>query len=279
MATYRKLGLIAGAGDLPVRIAAACAESGSELYVARIAGIADAALLAYEGGEFGLGQVGERFRALKKAGCDAIVFAGVVNRPEFSSLKLDAEGMMLLPAVIAASRKGDDALLRVLVQEHEKRGFRVIGAEEALSALAAAEGAIGALMPDDAAREDIAKGAEVAAALGVWDIGQGCVVCDGLVLAVEAQEGTDGMLARVAELPQELRGRPGAPRGVLVKRPKPIQERRIDLPTIGVPTIERAAAAGLAGVAVEAGAALVVDREGVAAAADRLGLFVYGFKA
>jgi DUF1009 family protein len=279
MTAYRKLGLIAGAGELPMRIAAAHAERGAEIFVARIAGIADPALASYEGGEYGLGQVGERLRALKKAGCDAIVFAGLVKRPEFASLKLDAEGMLLLPAVIAASRKGDDALLRVLVQEHEKRGFRVIGAEEALGALTASEGALGARAPDAAALEDIAKGAAVAAAIGAWDIGQGCVVCEGLVLAVEAQEGTDAMLARVAELPVELRGRPEARRGVLVKRPKPIQERRIDLPTIGVRTVERAAAAGLAGIAIEAGAALVIDREAVIAAADRYGLFVYGFRA
>jgi UDP-2,3-diacylglucosamine hydrolase len=112
--------------------------------------------------------------------------------------------------------------------------------------------------------------------LGRLDIGQGAVVVDGLVLAVEAQEGTDAMLARCALLPEALRGVPGARRGVLVKWPKPIQERRVDLPTIGVRTIENAAAAGLAGVAGEAGGVLVLDREAVIAAADRLGLFVAG---
>ena len=119
--------------------------------------------------------------------------------------------------------------------------------------------------------------AKVAHAAGAFDVGQGVVVCDGLVLAVEAQEGTDAMLRRVAELPETVRGSPQSRRGVLLKRPKPIQERRIDLPTIGVRTIEGAIAAGLAGVAVEADGALAVGRADVVAAANRAGLFVYGF--
>ena len=116
----------------------------------------------------------------------------------------------------------------------------------------------------------------IARATGALDIGQGAVVCDGLVLAVEAQEGTDAMLRRCAALPAAVRGAPEARRGVLAKAPKPIQERRVDLPTLGVATVEAAAAAGLAGVVVEAGAALVLDRAAVTAAADRLGLFVWG---
>jgi DUF1009 family protein len=123
----------------------------------------------------------------------------------------------------------------------------------------------------------MAKAARVAAAIGAFDVGQGLVVCDGLVLAVEAQEGTDAMLRRVAELPLTVRGTPQSRRGVLLKRPKLIQERRVDLPTIGVPTIERALAAGLAGVAVEAHGALAVRRPDIIAAANRAGLFVYGF--
>jgi DUF1009 family protein len=116
----------------------------------------------------------------------------------------------------------------------------------------------------------------VAGEIGRFDIGQGVVVRGGLVLAVEAQEGTDAMLARVAGLPEALRGGEGDRGGVLVKRAKPIQEERIDLPTLGVATVEGAARAGLAGIAGEAGRTLVVDRAGVIAAADALGLFVYG---
>ncbi len=277
MAAWTKLGVIAGGGELPVRIVEHCASTGAPYYVARIVGVSDAVLSAHPGGDFGLGEMDARFRALREAGCDAVTFVGIVKRPDFKSLKLDARAALMMPRVLSAARKGDDALLRVLGDEHEREGFRLVGADEVLAALLAPAGALGAVSPDALQLEDIAKGGEVAAALGAWDVGQGCVVCDGLVLALEAQEGTDEMLARVAGLPIEIRGAPGAPRGVLVKRPKPIQDRRIDLPTIGLPTIEAVARAGLAGIAVEAGGALVMQREALIVRADELGLFVYGF--
>lgn len=277
MAAWMKLGVIAGAGELPVRIVEHCASTGTPYYVARIVGVTDATLASHPGGDFGLGEMGARFKALREAGCDAVTFVGIVKRPDFRSLKLDARAALMMPRVLAAARKGDDALLRVLGDEHEREGFRLVGADEVLAALLAPSGAFGAVEPDETHKADIAKGAEVAAALGTWDVGQGCVVCDGLVLALEAQEGTDEMLARVASLPAEIRGVEDARRGVLVKRPKPIQDRRIDLPTIGVPTLEGAARAGLAGIAVEAGGALVMQREALIRRADELGLFVYGF--
>jgi DUF1009 family protein len=183
----------------------------------------------------------------------------------------------MLPALIAAMPEGDDALLRVLLAEHERAGFRVLGVETVMDGLLAPQGAWGVIAPSAEQRKDILKAAKVAAASGAFDIGQGVVVCDGLVLAVEAQEGTDAMLRRVGELPTTVRGTALARRGVLLKRPKPIQERRIDLPTIGVRTIEAAAAAGLAGVAVEAHGALAVRRADIVATANQAGLFVYGF--
>ena len=150
-------------------------------------------------------------------------------------------------------------------------GFRIIGADEVLDDLRVVAGPLGAISPAAEHWPDIRRAAEVAKISGSLEIGQGAVSCAGLILAVEAQEGTDRMLARIPELAPEIRGTPDARRGVLVKRPKPQQEMRIDLPTIGVTTVEGAARAGLAGIAVEAGAALVVDREAVAAAADAAG--------
>ena len=270
-----KLGLIAGAGDLPVRIAAYCRTANLPIVVARIEGMADPELAACAGASFGLGEMGARFKMLKAAGCDAVTFAGKVERPEFSQLKLDARGTMMLPSVVAAARQGDDALMRVLVAEFEREGFRVIGPEAVLADLLAPRGAIGAHAPDATALGDIAKGALVTGAMGAHDIGQGAVIADGLVMAVEAQEGTDMMVQRVAALPAALRAR--LPLGVLVKRAKPIQERRIDLPAIGLLTLENAIAAGLAGIAVEAGGALIVDRAALVARADQAGLFIYGF--
>ncbi len=277
MADWSKLGVIAGAGELPVRLAAHCAAVGQPYFVARIDGLADAALEAHPGASFGLGEMGARFKALRAAGCDAVTFVGLVRRPEFKSLKLDARATLMMPKVLAAARSGDDALMRVILQEFEREGFRVVGPEAAFAGLLAPAGVLGAHAPDAGMRADMIKAAMLAAALGAWDVGQGCVVCDGLVLALEAVEGTDAMLARVAGLPEAVRGTPAARRGVLVKRAKPIQERRIDLPTIGVSTIEGAANAGLAGIAVEAGGALIVGREDVIARADALGLFLLGF--
>jgi DUF1009 family protein len=156
-------------------------------------------------------------------------------------------------------------------------GFRIIGAEEVLDDLRVVAGPLGAMSPTAEHWPDIRRAAEVAKVSGSLEIGQGAISCAGLILAVEAQEGTDRMLARIPELAPEIRGTPDARRGVLVKRPKPQQEMRIDLPTIGVTTVAGAAKAGLAGIAVQAGAALVVDREAVAAAADAAGIFIYGF--
>lgn len=277
MARWTRLAIVAGAGALPVHLATHCASTGQAYFVARIAGMADAALDAHPGVTFALGEMGARFKALKDAGCDAVTFAGVVRRPDFRTLKLDARAALMLPKVMAAARKGDDALMRAILDEFEREGFSIVGPEEAVEALLAPRGALGALTPDADARADIAKAAAVAATLGAWDVGQGAVVCDGFVLALEAAEGTDAMLARVAALPEAVRGTPDARRGVLVKRAKPVQDRRIDLPTIGLSTLEGAARAGLAGIAVEAGGALVVDRAAIAVRADALGLFVIGF--
>jgi hypothetical protein len=277
VSAWRKLGVIAGGGDLPVVLAEHCATTGLPYFVARVAPYADARLDAHPGATRSLGAMGTRMRDLKDEGCDAVVLIGQVLRQDPRGLELDEGGLAMAPDILAAAPKGDDALLRVLVEHHEKAGFRVIGVEEAMADLLATPGPWGAHAPTDRQRKDIAKAARIAAALGAYDVGQGVVVCDGLPLAVEAQEGTDRMLARVADLPLDVRGSATARKGVLVKRPKPIQERRIDLPTIGVRTIEGAAAAGLAGIAVEAGGALAVRRAEIVAAADRLGLFVYGF--
>ncbi|MEQ1490522.1 MAG: UDP-2,3-diacylglucosamine diphosphatase LpxI [Terricaulis sp.] len=279
MSGWRKLGVIAGGGELPVVLAEHLAATQRPYFIARIAGMADPALDAHPGASHGLGQMGARMDAIREAGCDALVLLGQVQRPDLKTLQLDDVAISMLPAILAAMPQGDDALLRAVLSEHEKAGFRVVGADQVMHDLLAPVGAWGVVAPNDLHKRDMVKAAKVAAASGAFDIGQGVVVCDGLVLSVEAQEGTDAMLRRVAELPTTIRGTPQARRGVLVKRPKPIQERRIDLPTIGVRTIEGAASAGLAGIAVEAQGALAVRRADIIAAANRHGIFVYGFTA
>lgn len=271
-----KLGLIAGGGALPAEVADHCRRAGRDYFVIRLKGFAGPEMAQHPGADVGLGQLGKCFRLLRREGCKAICFAGLVSRPDFSTLVPDLRGMAALPGVIAAARKGDDALLRRIVQEFEKEGFKVEGAHDVEGGLTLPAGPLGRHEPAPEHQADIARALAVAREIGRLDVGQGAVVCDGLVLAVEAQEGTDAMLRRVAELPQAIRGSPERRRGVLAKAPKPIQETRIDLPTIGLGTVQRAARAGLAGIAGEAGRLLVVDREQVMEMADDLGLFVYG---
>jgi DUF1009 family protein len=271
-----KLGLIAGGGRLPFEVAEFCERAERPLFVVRLAGSAEENLARFDGLDIAPTQVGHIIDALKKAGCTAVCLAGNVARPDFSKIKLDLKGTMLLPAMAAAATKGDDALLRFFLTMFEKEGFRVEGATQVMDDLAIGEGPLGALAPDEDDMRDLEKALEAARIVGKFDIGQGAVVCDGLVLAVEAQEGTDAMLQRIPTLPEALRGTEAERRGVLAKAPKPIQERRVDLPTIGVRTVENAAMAGLVGIAGEAHGLIVLDRDAVIEAADRLGIFVWG---
>ncbi|HEY4263728.1 MAG TPA: UDP-2,3-diacylglucosamine diphosphatase LpxI [Micropepsaceae bacterium] len=272
------LGIIAGGGDLPIVIARAAQADGRAVFVLALAGMANPSdVAAFPHGFASLGELGKAIRLLKDSGCSEVTFAGKVARPEFSKLKLDARGALALPRVMAAALKGDDALLRSLVAIFEKEGFRVIGSTDAACGLVAPLGTLGKFAPARDSDGDILHAIRVVAALGAFDIGQAAVVCEGLVLAVEAAEGTDAMLARVAALPEALRGTPEHRKGVLVKAVKPNQERRVDLPVIGVRTVELAAAAGLSGIAIEGAAALIVDRARVTQTADRFGIFIYGF--
>jgi DUF1009 family protein len=271
-----KLGLIAGGGQLPHEIAAFCRRAGRPLFVVRLKGFADPEMAEFDGADSGLAEVGRTLKLLEQAGCRSVCLAGMVKRPDFAALKPDLKGLTILPGAIAAARHGDDALLRYLLAIFEKEGLKVEGAHDVMGGLTLPPGPLGRLKPSEEAMRDAEKAMRIAAEIGRLDIGQGAVVCRGLVLAVEAQEGTDEMLARVAGLPLAIRGLRGAPHGVLAKLPKPIQERRVDLPTLGVTTLEGVAAAGLCGVVGEAGALIVVDREAVTEAADRLGLFVWG---
>jgi len=275
----RKLGLIAGGGVLPLLLAARCAAIGRPLFVVRLKGMADPDLARYPGVEIGIAEIGKLFSTLQREACVSVCFAGVVKRPDFAALKPDLRGLTLLPGVIVAARHGDDVLLRHLLGLFEREGFAVEGAHEVDQAMTLPQGPLGRFAAGAEHAGDLAQAIAAARTLGGLDIGQAVVVVGGLVLAVEAQEGTEAMLRRCAELPGHLLGSPQDRVGVLVKWPKPIQDRRVDLPVFGPDTIERAAAAGLAGIAGEAGGVLLVRRDALIAAADRLGLFVEGMAA
>ena len=273
MADWKKLAIFAGGGSLPVRIAEATEARGRSVHVIRLAGFAEDRMRQYPGDDCAIGEIGKIASTINSNACDAAVFAGLVRRPDFSSLKVDLAGAKLLPKLIAAAAQGDGALLNVLVERVEAEGVKVVGVDDVLEGIAAPSGPLGRCAPSDMDLDDMRKAASVVAALGPFDVGQGAVVSRGLVLAIEAAEGTDAMLARCAVLPDAIRG------GVLVKRPKPGQERRIDLPVIGPETARRAQEAGLAGIAVEANGALILDRAELIERADDAKLFVYGFSA
>lgn len=271
-----KLALIAGGGALPLTVAARCQAEGRPVFVIRLAGFADPALSDHEGMDAGMGQIGAILAGMKAAGCRAVCLAGTVSRPDFKTLKPDLKGATLLPGIVKAATRGDDALLRKILSVFEAEGYAVEGADDILGGAGLPAGPLGTAVPTDVQLSDLKKALHVAEKSGELDIGQGAVVCDGLVLAVEAQEGTDAMLTRVAGLPADLRGSASARKGALGKAPKPIQDLRVDMPVIGARTIELAAAAGLAGVGGRAGRLILIDRPAVVATADRLGLYVWG---
>ena len=271
------LGIIAGGGDLPVAIAESALEAGRAVFVVALRGSADEGIARFPHEWAGIGEVGKTLKLLRTHDCSDVILVGRVARPRFSDIKVDTKGLMLLPKVIAAARQGDDALLRTLVSSFEAEGFHTVGVEEAAPGLIAQVGTLGRMKASDEIAGDIALAVKVVRTLGALDIGQAAAVCDGLVLAVEAAEGTDAMIARVAGLPDAIRGTPDKRRGVLVKALKPAQDRKTDLPVIGVATVRNVAAAGLAGIAIEAGRSLVINRRGIVEAADAAGIFVVAF--
>ena len=265
-----KLAVFAGSGDLPGRIIGACRDSGRDVFVVAFEGVTDAAAIGDAPHAWvRLGAIDKTISLMREAGCEDVVLAGPVGRMSMSSFRIDRRGLKALMRH-GMGAMGDDKLLSLIVAELEGEKFRVVGIDDILADLLAPAGPIGTLVPDAAAQADIDAGVAVARALGTHDVGQAVVVQQGVVLGVEAAEGTNALLARCAEL------RYDGPGGVMVKLKKPGQERRADLPTIGLRTVEAARVAGLVGIAVEAGGSIVVDRGVVGRAADAAGLFVVG---
>jgi DUF1009 family protein len=265
-----RLGIIAGSGALPRRLVDSCRTVGRDIFVLAVEGAAEPqALEGVPHAWCRLGAAAKALAILRDNQVSELVLAGGVRRPSLADLRPDWRAAKLF-ARIGYRALGDDGLLSAVVDELEREGFRVIGAHHLLVAGLAAEGPFGKSRPDAQALADIGHGLRIARALGGLDVGQAVVVQQGLVLGVEAIEGTDELLQRCARLRRE------GPGGVLVKIEKPGQEQRADRPTIGPRTVALAAAAGLCGIAVEAGTTIVLDRDQVTADADRAGLFVVG---
>ena len=265
-----RLGILAGAGELPLKLIEACRTASRPVFVLAFEGMADpAAVAGVPHAWVRIGAAGEGMRLLRENGVEELVLAGAVERPSLAALRPDWRAAKLF-ARIGLKALGDDGLLRAVIGELESEGFHVVSVDSILADALAPAGPLGTLRPDAEAEADITLGVKAALALGALDIGQAVVVQQGLVLGVEAIEGTDALIARCGPLRRAGRG------GVLVKCAKPGQERRADLPTIGPGTVAAAAAAGLAGIAVSAGSTVLIDRAAIAAAADRAGVFVVG---
>ncbi len=258
-----KLGIIAGGGALPGLLVSACQAANRDHYVLGLTGFADnAALPRPVDAWIKLGEVGKGLDALRAAGVADVVMAGAVQRPKFSELITDFKGAAMLARIAGRAALGDDSLLTAVVGEIESEGFKVVGADSILFELLAPAGVMGRHTAG-AHQQDIRTGFAAAKAHGKADVGQAVVVKDGKIVAIEAADGTDAMLSRVNG-------------GVLVKVKKPQQERRVDLPTVGPATVKNAIAAGLSGIAVEAGHTFMLDRARMVALADEAGLFIVG---
>jgi DUF1009 family protein len=265
------LGIIAGSGPLPAHVARAAQAAGRDVFIIGLEGHAEAALLApFPHAFMRMGAAVRMLALLREKGCRDLVLVGPVKRPSFRDLRPDAEGMRLLTRIGRAAFAGDDGLLKAVIRVLGEEGFRVLGAHEVLGGLIGRSGLLTKTAPDDQAKMDIARGVAVCRAIGIADVGQGCVVQAGVVLAVEAVEGTDAMLSRCGPLAW-----PG-PGGILVKLVKPDQDRRADLPTIGEETVRGALAAGLRGLAFEGGGTIIMDRDAMIATADAAGFFILG---
>ena len=276
-----RIGIIAGGGSLPLEIARSVQGRGGFVHVIMIEGQALGALRAFPHTDASWSEVGKAVKALKRAGATDVVLVGKMTRPSLKSAKPDFGFIRSLPSVIRIFKSGgDDAVLRAVISMFESRGLKIRSAAEVAPELLVNEGPLTQEHPSGADEIDIAKGLALIAALGRHDIGQAAVVSGGVIEGIEAAEGTDQMIARVAAHRRDGKGEPVIrSRGVLIKRPKPGQDMRVDLPTIGPETVQHVAEARLSGIAAMTGNVLAASRLELIHAAERDGVFVSGVTA
>jgi UDP-2,3-diacylglucosamine hydrolase len=271
------VGIISGGGSLPFAVADAAARRGRRVVMFAVRGSADAGrIAAYPHHWVGVAQIGRLCRLARREGCRDLLFIGTTVRPAIWQLRPDFGALLLLPRLMAMFSGGDAHLMSAVAAIFETRGFRVIGAHDVAPEILMPDGAVGRFKPRESDRRDIARGLDLVRTIGRFDVGQATIVAGNHVLAVEAADGTDEMLAHVTEM--RRKGRIRSSGGVLVKAPKPNQDRRLDLPTIGPRTIEGAVRAGLVGIAAVAGEAIMTEAESVRQTADRERLFVVGVR-
>ncbi|HUO54335.1 MAG TPA: UDP-2,3-diacylglucosamine diphosphatase LpxI [Rhodoblastus sp.] len=272
-----QVALICGGGQFPLVAARAAQARGQEVFLLALKGIASEGVAAFPHVWLGVGQLGAALREIETRGIKDICFIGGLGRPEFADLRPDWGAIKRLPDIFRLLKGGDDHALKGVIRLFEHEGLRVIGVETLAPELLAAKGAMNARAFPKDLEEDLVFGHDCLAALSAFDCGQALVLSHRRIVALEAAEGTDAMLLRVAELREKGRWRAKGPAGMLIKAPKKGQDLRVDLPAMGPETVASAAKAGLLGIAVEAGKVLILDRDAVAAQAEKAGLFLYGF--
>ncbi len=260
------LALIAGRGQLPVHLAGRLRAAGTAFRVFALQGAEPEPGVGPEVETFRLERLGSLLARLAAEGVGEVCFAGAISRPGLDPALLDAATRPLLPRIAAALALGDDGALRVALELFEERGLTIRAAQEIAPDLLLPEGVATRVCPGPGVAADIAVARRVLAELGAGDAGQACVVAGGREVAREGPGGTDAMLSALGD---------SAAGGILFKAPKPGQDRRIDLPTIGPRTVEGAAAAGLGGIVIEAGGVLVLERARVIAESEAAGLFLW----
>jgi len=271
------IAIICGGGSFPGAVAEAIVRRGRQPVMFALKGWADASVIErYPHHWVAVGQLGRFFRLARSERCKEVLFIGTLLRPPLKQVRLDWQTIRLMPRIIGYFRGGDNRLLSGAASIAESGGLRVIGLRDVAPEIFVPAGVLGRCQPAERDRSDIARAMQLIAALGPFDVGQAAIVANNHVLAVEAAEGTDNMLARIAELRRQGRVTTPLGVGVLVKAPKPGQDRRFDLPSIGPRTIEGAARAGLAGVAVAAGSTIIAEAAEVIAIAEREKIFVAG---
>ena len=271
------LAMLCGGGSLPLAVADKVVAAGRPVLLFPLRGAAEGiAVERFPHHWVHIGQIGKFLRLARAAGCQDVVLIGSLVRPSLWQVHLDLKGLSVLPRALSAYRGGDNHLLTSMGKVLEDEGLHLLGAHEVAPDILMPEGALARAQVSERDREDITLGLDYLRTAGKFDIGQAVVVAGRHVLAVEAAEGTDAMLTRVAEMRANGRVRAPGRTGILVKAPKPTQDRRFDLPSIGPRTVEGAARAGLAGIAVVAGSTIVAEPEQMVAAADRANIFVMG---
>lgn len=221
----------------------------------------------------GYGEVEKFLKIIRDAKINNLVFIGAVTKPNFSSLKVDKKGAILLTKIIANKILGDDAVLRTVINFFEKEGLKILRIDELLDCIISTKTTITKIIPSPKDFIDIEIGSKAIRHFSRFDVGQSLVVSQRQIIAVEAVEGTDAMIERCKHLNIDY-----AKNAILIKMKKTGQTRKADLPTIGISTIEKCYQSSIIGIAIQANATLVLDKENLIKKADELGLFITTIK-